>query len=69
MPEFATVFLCDRREMPVARDTTDCIGCPFRNYPSPCKQFEQYYRAARSGALGYVPEIFRDIPPPPGLTE
>ncbi len=62
-------FHCERRDMPVARDCSDCQGCPMRLYPSPCPQFAQYYAEVKAGRLGYIPSIYTDVVPKPDITE
>jgi len=63
------LFFCNRREMPVNKDCTDCIGCGLREYPTPCNQYADAKTALLRGKLGYVPEIFRDVVPAPDVTE
>ncbi len=63
------LFHCNRRNMPVSKDCTDCVGCPLKTYPSPCEQFTHYYNLVKRGKLGYVPDIFADITLPPDITE
>ena len=63
------LFHCNRRDMPVAKDCSDCAGCPLRLYPSPCEQFAYYFQEMKKGKLGYTPSIYSDLVPPPDITE
>ena len=60
MSDMDVTFYCERREMPVLKDTTDCWGCTLKNYPSPCQQYIAAYKAMKAGQLGYIPGIYQD---------
>lgn len=62
-------FKCERRDMLVAKDTTDCTGCGMRQYPTPCKQFAEWHQKMKRGELGYQPEIFLDTMGKADITE
>lgn len=49
-------FYCERREMPVMKDTTDCWGCPMKTYPSACLQYKHWHAVVKRGELGYDPD-------------
>jgi hypothetical protein len=59
------LFFCERRSMPVAKDTTDCLGCPLRFWPTPCQQYDYFSKLAKQQSLGYNLEPER----PSDLTE
>ncbi len=69
MEDRDNTFFCNRREMLVAKDTTDCISCPMRTYPSPCTQYKEYFQLMKAGKLGYIPAIYADKIQPPDVTE
>jgi hypothetical protein len=66
---FDPYFHCDRRDMLVAKDTTDCIPCPMRKYPTDCPQYAHWYKEMKMGKLGYTPEIYIDTVDKPDVTE
>jgi hypothetical protein len=45
-------FHCSRRDMLVAKDTSDCQGCPLRVYPTPCDQYKEYAARKKREAMG-----------------
>ncbi len=72
------VFHCTIRDMPVASDCTDCLGCPHRTRG--CKQFAEHFQANKLRALGllptqgesalaYHPKTFHDQMKGPDVTE
>jgi hypothetical protein len=62
-------FHCERREMLIAKDTTDCLGCPLKLFPTPCPQFRHWNLQLERGRLGYTPEIFDGRPRGSDITE
>ena len=59
-------FHCTRRDMLVAKDLSDCIGCPLRTLtisgePALCGQYEEYARIKLRTKLGLPPMATQDI--------
>jgi hypothetical protein len=53
-------FYCKRREMPVAKDTSDCWGCPMKTYPTNCEQYIHWYRILQDENKGKIPGLSFD---------